>query len=160
MREASRVAREVPFSVPLERERLRGFLDALVRSGEDGGRSLIVDYKTGQGADRGDEELRGDYSLQAECYALAALADDAADIEVVFVRVEDLDGQGRAREVRFQWSAGDERVLRAGIEERMAQISRGVFEPLKRFDPGTCANCAAVEVLCPVKTPARGKGRP
>ena len=91
--------------VPVE-----GFIDLLCYDA-CGGRALVVDYKTGIGAD--DDELRKRYALQASVYAYALLSSGfAKEVELVFVHPE-----AALKEITYVYTAGDVSALASAICE-------------------------------------------
>ena len=91
--------------VPVE-----GFIDLLCYDA-CGGRALVVDYKTGIGAD--DDELRKRYALQASVYAYALLSSGFAnEVELVFVHPE-----AALKEITYVYTAGDVSALASAICE-------------------------------------------
>ena len=147
---SDRVSREMPFALPIASGSciLAGTLDLYARSDGD---ALIVDYKSGISGDA--DELSSRYELQARCYALAALADGAESVEVVFVRPEVTDPEGGIQEVRFRFGLGDEPGLRRTIESLHEQIIASAYEPLSGRDEAICGYCAAPVGLCPNARP-------
>jgi RecB family exonuclease len=141
---SSRVAREMPFAVPLGDTLLDGALDMIAWEGDS---ALIVDYKTG-GADRQiDAEA---YRTQAECYAVAAFAMGASLVEVRFVALRQA-----CQATVFEYGIGDAGALRAKIESRIESLRHGEYEPLRRYDPFACPECPVLGNLCPVSAPGR-----
>lgn len=145
------VRREAPFALLLETPGGREF----VLDGNmdvycvGGGHALIVDYKTGASGDA--QSLQSRYRLQAQCYALAALRDGRDVVEVVFVRPEALDDEGKPQQVTFRFAAEDadpiEREL-LGLYERM---EAGEYEPLSAWEDQLCADCPIAFGACPVR---------
>jgi RecB family exonuclease len=138
-RTMSRVRREAPFAVDIEGTLLVGSLDVYAREGE---RALIVDYKTG----RAPADARAEHRLQAECYALAALADGARQVEVVFTHAQGDD-------TVFGFSTGDEGALMAGVAELIAETVSGPALPLTGYSERLCPECPAYGATCPVSGP-------
>ena len=96
---------EHAFCVDVDGQCVEGFIDLLCL--DSSARSaLVVDYKTGVGAE--DEELRERYALQAAVYAYAVLTTGAVDeVELVFVHPE-----LRLREIRYAYTRSELPVLR------------------------------------------------
>ncbi len=91
--------------VPVE-----GFIDLLCYDA-CGGKALVVDYKTGVGAD--DDELRKRYALQASVYAYALLSSGFAnEVELVFVHPE-----AALKEIVYVFTADDVPALASAICE-------------------------------------------
>jgi RecB family exonuclease len=145
VRDARRVFREASFLVPLSCTELVGAMDLVAW---DGRHALVVDYKTG-GSELAEDEARERYRLQAECYSLAALHAGASEGEVVFAELD------RDRTITFGFSSGDEEELRSDIEELVAGIAAGRYEPLTAYRSGLCDACPGLGGLCPVSRPAR-----
>ncbi len=98
------VSAEAPFLVrvgsPCDAAYLEGEIDLLACVAPAGtreqpaGSALVVDYKTGGSPTEGAEQLHEKHLLQATCYAYAVLLEGYAQVEWVFVRVE--QGRGDA----------------------------------------------------------------
>lgn len=143
LRSAGRVVHEAPFLVPLAGTVLSGAMDVIAWEGDS---ALIIDYKTGAGAlDEG--EARERYSLQAECYALAALHAGALRAEVVFAELE------RERSIRFEYDASGMGQLAERIAVPIHAIGRGEFAPRDAYVRGLCDACPGFGGLCPVRRP-------
>ena len=116
------VSAEAPFLV-----RVDGSCDAAYLEGEidllgcvapagtreqPAGSALVVDYKTGGLPGETAEQLHDKHLLQATCYAYAVLLEGYAQVECVFVRVEqdraDAPGQPQAVSYRFDAADADE----------------------------------------------------
>lgn len=138
-------SREVPFAVPLGAVTLIGRLDLVYERGDA---TVVIDYKTGPDA-LADGASTQDHRLQADCYALAALAGGAADVEVTFIAVEALEG-GQPRSATFRYGAGEAAALRADIGARAVGLAAGPYEPLASYDPRACCECPAARSVCPV----------
>ena len=143
---ADRVVHELAFALPIASGAcvLGGAIDVYARSG---GSALIVDYKSGTSGDERDLPAR--YALQATCYALAALADGADEIEVVFTRPEVPTADGTPQEVSYNFRREDERRLRDRIDSIHARIASDDFLPLDVRDETICGSCPAPSGLCP-----------
>jgi len=141
-----RVAREMPFALPLAEGRgiLSGSIDLYARSDKE---ALVVDYKSGTSGSA--DELEARYLLQAKCYALAALVDGNDNVDVVFVRPE-VDGpDGCMQETRYRFGLEDQPALRSAIESLYSEIVTSAYEPLSARDETVCGCCAAPTGLCP-----------
>jgi ATP-dependent helicase/nuclease subunit A len=132
------VAFEADFAVDIGPAILTGVLDVYARSGDE---VLIVDHKTGPSS----SDAHGDRALQAACYALAALADGADRVEVVFSHA---DGGREAFEF-----AEDADALSA-VRGIVGDIRHGRFAPLESYDPASCPSCPAYGATCPVPGPS------
>lgn len=142
------VRREAPFSIALSDGRfsLVGVIDLYSRTG---GRALIVDYKTGTSGDPGELEER--YRLQAECYALAAMADGASAVQVIFSRPEVTAVETGPQEIRYEFEEVDRGRIEAGIVALYDLIATQDYGHLEKHDPTTCHGCpAGLSGLCPV----------
>ncbi|MHB8706823.1 MAG: UvrD-helicase domain-containing protein [Coriobacteriia bacterium] len=143
VRGADAIQAECPIAVPVNETLLVGSIDLLARFGD---RVVVVDYKTGSGTPRAG--VHDDYREQGGCYALAALRDGAASVEVVFVEVE----RGCAT-TRFTFSPEDAIDIEAGIASRLTQMRTGEFAPLATYDSSVCPGCPVLGGLCPVTYP-------
>ena len=81
---------EVPFMVCLgvasNAVYLEGEIDAV--SFDEDGSAFLVDYKTGGSPDESAARVFGKHLLQAQCYALALMAQGSPRVTATFVRVE------------------------------------------------------------------------
>jgi RecB family exonuclease len=137
----------VTFAVPLSRTLLVGKIDLLARHGD---RAVIVDYKTGHAGAGPLDPAR--FEGQARCYALAALAAGAGEVELRFVALERLI-DGRPEEVVFTYRASDAEALRRELDARVEAMSATPLPPLPEYDPHACAGCAAAGTICAVGRP-------
>ena len=91
----SQLRAEVPFFLRLESEGepiyLEGEIDLLATMGTTDTDVLVIDYKTGGHDGETIEYLCDKHRLQAMCYALAILKQGYPRVELVFVRVEQVD---------------------------------------------------------------------
>ena len=73
------------------------------------GSALVVDYKTGGSPAEDAEQLHEKHLLQATCYAYAVLMEGYAQVECVFVRVEQdrADAPGQPQTVSYRFDAAD-----------------------------------------------------
>ena len=113
------VSPETPFLVrvggPCDAAYLEGEIDLLgcvVPAGtreQPAGSALVVDYKTGGSPAETAEQLHEKHLLQATCYAYAALLEGYAQVECVFVRVEQdrADAPGQPQTVSYRFDAAD-----------------------------------------------------
>ena len=113
---------EAPFLVRVGGSRdaayLEGEIDLLGRVAPAGtreqpaGSALVVDYKTGGLPSETAEQLHEKHLLQATCYAYAVLLEGYAQVECVFVRVEQdrsvAPGQPQTVSYRFDAADADE----------------------------------------------------
>ena len=113
---------ELPFAFEHDGVLLHGRLDVLHR---DGGRALVVDFKTNVLGDRSPEEIvEADYTLQRLVYALACLRAGDEEVEVVYVFLE------RPEEVVARRSrTADLPALEAELSAAIARIDAGEFVP-------------------------------
>ena len=74
----------------------------VARERRAGSVALVVDYKTGGSPAETAEQLHEKHLLQATCYAYAVLMEGYAQVECVFVRVEQdrADAPGSRRRCR------------------------------------------------------------
>jgi hypothetical protein len=143
---APRVVRELAFALPVADGSclLSGAIDLYARDGES---ALIVDYKSGKSGDAA--ELPERYRLQATCYALAAMADGADSVQVVFTRPEVRAEDGTPQEIRFEFARAEEPALRARVDGILGAIATSKFAWLDERDEVVCGSCAASPGLCP-----------
>ena len=116
------VQAEAPFLVRVgglcDAAYLEGEIDLLGRvapagtRGQPAGSALVVDYKTGGLPGETAEQLHEKHLLQATCYAYAVLLEGYAQVECVFVRVEQdrsvAPGQPQTVSYRFDAADADE----------------------------------------------------
>ena len=110
---------EAPFLVrvggPCDAAYLEGEIDLLGCVAPAGtrerpaGSALVVDYKTGGSPAETAEQLHEKHLLQATCYAYAVLLEGYAQVECVFVRVEQdcADAPGQPQTVSYRFDAAD-----------------------------------------------------
>ena len=110
---------EAPFLVrvggPCDAAYLEGEIDLLGCVAPAGtreqpaGSALVVDYKTGGSPAETAEQLHEKHLLQATCYAYAVLMEGYAQVECVFVRVEQdcADAPGQPQTVSYRFDAAD-----------------------------------------------------
>ena len=113
------VSAEAPFLVrvggPRDAAYLEGEIDLLACVAPAGtreqpaGSALVVDYKTGGSPAETAEQLHEKHLLQATCYAYAVLLEGYAQVECVFVRVEQdrADAPGQPQTVSYRFDATD-----------------------------------------------------
>lgn len=142
---ARTVRREVPFALPLgDGPLLTGVVDAL--ADEDGSRALVVDYKT----DRlnSDEDpagrVAGAYAAQRAAYALAALREGFATVEVAYAFLE-----RPAEPVQARFTTADAPALEAELLAAAAPLLRGEFAVTEGPHRDLCAACPGRGGLCP-----------
>jgi ATP-dependent helicase/nuclease subunit A len=118
---------------------LHGRLDVLQ---VDGGRALVLDYKTNSLEEGTPEEIvEHDYHLQRLVYALACFRAGADEVEVVYHFLERPDAVV-ATVFRVEQLQELERELTAAI----VRINAGEFRPTP--DEFVCAGCPALDVVC------------
>ena len=142
---AASILREAPICVQIGGVTLVGSIDLLAR---DGTGAVVIDYKTGSGADGDDAHAR--YELQASCYALAVVASGVERVRVVFAELE----RGGTREYVF--GADDRDVLEGRIGSIVAAMARGEFEPLSAYRQGLCDTCPGLGGMCPIRRHGSG----
>ena len=88
-------------------------------------RALVVDYKTGGHADESPERLREKHLLQASCYAYAVLSQGFDEVELAFVRLQQLDRErpDQPQTVRYRFGRGELQDL----AERIVAAYRRAF---------------------------------
>jgi len=142
--EARRVRAEVPLLLGVGDTVLRGSIDLLVE--REGVPPLVVDYKTDRLGGTDPAERAAHYEVQRSIYALAvAEALGAPEVEVAYVFLE------RPEEPALSTLGATEMAAaRRGLEEAIAQISRGEFPvaPPEQRDWSLCRGCPALRGLC------------
>jgi len=142
---AADVRREHPFAFSLGARLplITGVID-LLASEPDGG-CLIVDYKSDRLATDADLEaaIERDYPVQRELYALAALRDGTAHVEVVHWFLERPREWGSVR-----YASGDREALERRLRARMAAARGASFEVSSRPHRGLCLTCPGRGGLC------------
>jgi RecB family exonuclease len=145
-RQTGRMRAEVPFSLALgEGEaavRLGGSIDLYARNEET---AVIIDYKTGTWGD--SDGVRRSYELQAQCYALAALADGVKSVEALYVRPEVADGHDVETTTFGPFDQSHIPRLESTILEVVGRIRSGEFPP--NPSERACSECAIPRGLCP-----------
>ncbi|HVD39780.1 MAG TPA: UvrD-helicase domain-containing protein [Solirubrobacterales bacterium] len=142
--EATRVRAEVPLLLGVGDTVLRGSIDLLIE--REGKPPLVVDYKTDRLNGTAPAERAAHYEVQRSIYALAvAEALGAPEVEVAYVFLERPDEPALST-----LDAAEMATARQGLEEAIAQISRGEFPvaPPERRDWSLCRGCPALRGLC------------
>src|SRR2546421_11883416 len=130
---------ERPFAFEHDGVLLHGRLDVLHR---DGGRALVVDYKTNSLAEGTPEEIvESDYRLQRLVYALACFRAGAEEVEVVYHFLERPDAP-----VEAVFTSADVPELEAELSAAIARIQAGEFPPTP--SDFACAGCPALDLVC------------
>ncbi|CAB4691683.1 unannotated protein [freshwater metagenome] len=130
---------ERPFAFEHDGVLFHGRLDVLQR---DGGKALILDYKTNILGERDPAVIVDhEYSIQRVVYALACFKAGADDVEIVYHFLERPDAVVRTR---FDRSAIPE--LEARLSVATNQINAGPYEP--RPSDFNCAGCPALDLVC------------
>jgi hypothetical protein len=130
---------ERPFAFEHDGVLLHGRLDVLWR---EGGRALVLDYKTNSLAEGTPEEIvEADYRLQRLVYALACFRAGAEQVEVVYQFLERPEGI-----VTATFAPADLPALEAELSQAIVRIDAGEFVPT----PGefTCSGCPALDLVC------------
>lgn len=139
---ATSTYREQPFGFLLDETMVTGVFDVLAY--EEGGRGLIVDYKSDRLEGMAPEELvASSYSTQRLIYALAALRDRAEAVEVVHVFLERPEIPVVAEFVR-----GDAPELEQRLRGLVERVGRGLFPVSDQPHRGLCSGCPAEGGLC------------
>lgn len=88
-------------------------------------RALVVDYKTGGHADETPAQLREKHLLQASCYAYAVLSQGFDEVELAFVRLQQLDRgcPDQPQTVRYRFA----RERLQDLAERIVEAYRRAF---------------------------------
>jgi len=130
---------ERPFSFLLDGVLLTGRLDLLRR---DGGRALVVDYKTNALGERSPAEVvEREYETQRVVYALACFRAGVEEVEVAYQFLEAPDDV-----VVRTFRRAEGSLLEAELEQAIARIRSGVFRPTP--SPFACAGCPALDRVC------------
>lgn len=105
---------ELPFIVSIDGKYLEGEIDLFCARGAQAG---IIDYKTGGSPEETPEQLREKHVLQAQCYAFATLCAGFEEVELRFVRVEQVDASDTAQPqtVSYHFSKTDLNSLHQAI---------------------------------------------
>jgi hypothetical protein len=118
---------------------LHGFIDVFHL---EGGRALVVDYKTNQiGESSPDAIVDDDYGLQRLVYALACFRAGADEVEVVYHFLERPDAVVSTTFARDQVAE-----LELELSAAIAQIQAGEFRPIP--SDFACAGCPALDLVC------------
>jgi RecB family exonuclease len=144
---AQKLTREAGFAFALEPDGagplVSGFVDVLAR--EPGGQALVIDYKTDHvpDADTPAAYIERAYETQRLIYALAALRDGAAGVEVAHCLLE-----RPAEPVIARYTADQAPELTA----RIAELARGVLHHEHPVTPHPhrelCGDCPGRKALC------------
>jgi len=130
---------ERPFAFEHDGVLLHGRLDVLWR---EGGRALVLDYKTNSLEEGTPEEIvEADYRLQRLVYALACLRAGAEEVEVVYHFLERPDAVVSTTFLKLELPALEEELSAA-----IRRIDAGEFVPTP--SEFTCAGCPALDVVC------------
>jgi ATP-dependent helicase/nuclease subunit A len=135
----SPVEQERHFTFEHDEVLLHGFLDVFHL---DGGRALVVDYKTNLLGDSAPEEIvDADYRLQRLVYALACFRAGADQVEVAYHFLERPDAV-------VATTFGRDRVgdLEAELSAAIARIQAGEFRPTP--SELACSGCPALDLVC------------
>jgi ATP-dependent exoDNAse (exonuclease V) beta subunit len=108
----------------------------------DGGRALVLDYKTNLIGERDPAEVvESEYTLQRLVYALACFRGGADEVEVVYAFLERPDAP-----VTSVFGSADVAALEAELSEAIARINGGEFVPTP--SEFACLDCPALDVVC------------
>ena len=129
---------ERPFAFEHDGVLLHGRLDVLQR---EGGRALVLDYKTNLLEDLSpDEVVEADYTLQRLVYAIACFRAGADEVEVVYHFLERPDAV-----VERTFERSELPALEAELSDAISLINAGEFRPT----PGeVCNGCPALDLVC------------
>jgi ATP-dependent exoDNAse (exonuclease V) beta subunit len=143
---APEVKHEAPFSFPLAAPGgevlVNGAVDVIAR---EAGRALVVDYKSDR-LEEGDDlaaRTEHDYRTQRLVYALAALCDGAAEVEVVHCFLERPD-----EPVAVTFAAAQAATLEAELSGLAAGALAGEFPVTATPHRRLCATCPGRRALC------------
>jgi ATP-dependent helicase/nuclease subunit A len=130
---------ERPFAFEHDGVLLHGRLDVLHR---EGGRALVVDYKTNTLEEASPEEIvDGEYRVQRLVYALACFRDGAEEVEVVYHFLERPDALVSTTYERHQLPE-----LEGELSQVIARLRAGDFRPTP--SEYACAGCPALDLVC------------
>lgn len=116
---------EVPFmvclGVPSNAVYLEGEIDAVSFDGD--GSAFLIDYKTGGSPDESAARVFGKHLLQAQCYALALMAQGSPRVTATFVRVEQesVADASQPQTVEYAFTEQDREVLEQAVLSAYAQ---------------------------------------
>ena len=138
-RRAEGARAELGFAFEHEGVLLHGRFDLYRR---DGGRALVVDYKTNAIGHREPADVvEEEYTLQRLVYALACFRAGAETVEVVYAFLERPDAP-----VATVFGRDDVTALEATLSAAIARIDAGEFVPTP--SEFTCMDCPALDVVC------------
>jgi ATP-dependent exoDNAse (exonuclease V) beta subunit len=130
---------ELGFAFEQDGVLIHGFFDLYRR---DGGRALVVDYKTNVLGERDPAEVvENEYRLQRLVYALACFRAGADEVEVAYSFLERSDAP-----VSTVFSRDDAPELGAELSAAIARIDAGEFVPTP--SEFACTDCPALDVVC------------
>ncbi len=130
---------ERPFAFELDGVLVNGRLDVLWH---DGGRALVLDYKTNALAGRDPAEIvAAEYATQQTVYAIACLRAGAREVEVVYHFLETPDAV-----VSTMFTVADAESLEAAVSASIARIRSAEFRPTP--SAFACSGCPALDVVC------------
>ena len=130
---------ELAFAFEHDGVLLHGRFDLYKR---DGGRALVVDYKTNLLGESAPEAIvEADYGLQRLVYALACFRAGAEEVEVVYHFLERADAV-----VSTTFDRDDVGALEAELSAAIARIDAGEFVPTP--SEFACMDCPALDVVC------------
>ncbi len=130
---------ERPFAFDVDGVLVNGRLDVLWH---DGGRALVLDYKTNALLGRDPSAVvEEEYGTQRTVYALACLRAGAREAEVVYQFLEAPEAV-----VTTGFTAEDVPRLEAALAASIAGIRAGDFRPTP--SPFACSGCPALDVVC------------
>lgn len=94
---------------------LEGEIDAVSFDGD--GSAFLVDYKTGGSPDESAARVFGKHLLQAQCYALALMAQGSPRVTATFVRVEQesIVDASQPQTVEYAFTEEDREVLEQAV---------------------------------------------
>ena len=130
---------ERPFSFLLDGVLLTGRLDVLRR---DGGRALVVDYKTNVLGGRSPAEVvEREYETQRIVYALACFRAGIDEVEVAYQFLEAPEDV-----VTRTFLRAESGVLEIELGQAISRIRSGIFRPTP--SAFACAGCPALDRVC------------
>jgi hypothetical protein len=133
------LAKERHFTFEHDGVLVHGFLDVFH---SDGGRAIVLDYKTNSLAEGTPEEIvEHDYRLQRLVYALACFRAGLEEVEVVYQFLERADAS-----VSTVFGRDELPALEQELTAAIDRIRAGDFRPTP--SEFTCSGCPALDVVC------------
>ena len=133
------ITRELAFAFEVDGVLFHGRIDIYARPRPDA--ALVVDFKTNRIGERSVEDMVDDsYGVQVATYALAALRAGAAEVEIAYAFLENLEVTPTR-----SFTAADAPRLEAELRADIDAIRAGQFPARPGFQ---CRDCPALDLLC------------